>query len=180
MRAAHGRQYPGLSARLTAISLAAWLMLAACGAYLAQTAECSLVEDPHNAPEKILRCGDELSVRIARGTRYKLITREGQPLPSGAELDSDALMIEREKPFQILTPHAIAAVRGTKWAVEVKAKQSSTLVISGAVEVKRRDGKRTVTLKDGEGVDVARGGGPLEVKRWKKKRVRALLARFGQ
>jgi len=180
MRAAHGRQYPGLSARLTAISLAAWLMLAACGASLAQTAECSLVEDPHNAPEKILRCGDELSVRIARGTRYKLITREGQPLPSGAELDSGALMIEGEKPFQILTPHAIAAVRGTKWAVEVKAKQSSTLVISGAVEVKRRDGKQTVTLKDGEGVDVARGGGPLEVKRWKKKRVRALLARFGQ
>jgi len=180
MRAAHGRQYPGLSARLTAISLAAWLMLAVCGASLAQTAECSLVEDPHNAPEKILRCGDELSVRIARGTRYKLITREGQPLPSGAELDSGALMIEGDKPFQILTPHAIAAVRGTKWAVEVKAKQSSTLVISGAVEVKRRDGKQTVTLKDGEGVDVARGGGPLEVKRWKKKRVRALLARFGQ
>jgi len=180
MRAAHGRHYPGISARLTAIPLAAWLMLAAPGASLAQPSGCSLVEDPHNAPEKILRCGDELSVRIARGTRYKLITREGQPLPSGAELDSGALMIEGEKPFQILTPHAIAAVRGTKWAVEVKAKQSSTLVISGAVEVKRRDGKRTVTLKDGEGVDVARGGGPLEVKRWKKKRVRALLARFGQ
>jgi hypothetical protein len=180
MRATHGRQYRGMSVRLTAIPIAALLVLAASGASLAQTAECSLVEDPHNAPEKILRCGDELSVRIARGTRYKLIAREGQPLPSGAELDSGALMIEGEKPFQILTPHAIAAVRGTKWAVEVKAKQSSTLVISGVVEVKRRDGKQTVALKDGEGVDVARGGGPLEVKRWKKKRVRALLARFGQ
>jgi ferric-dicitrate binding protein FerR (iron transport regulator) len=180
MRTADGQQYRGASVRLTATAIAALLVLAACGASLAQTAECSLVEGPHNAPEKILRCGDELSVRIARGTRYKLITREGQPLPSGAELDSGALMIEGEKPFQILTPHAIAAVRGTKWAVEVKAKQTSTLVISGVVDVKRRDGKQTVALKDGEGVDVARGGGPLEVKRWKKKRVRALLARFGQ
>jgi hypothetical protein len=180
MRAARGVRYRGISVRLATMPIAALLGFAVSGGSFAQPSGCSLIDDPHNASEKILRCGEKLTVRTAPGTRYKLTTPEGQSLPTGAELDSGALMIEGEKPFQILTPHAIAAVRGTKWAVEVKGKQSSTLVISGAVEVKRRDGKQTVTLEDGEGVDVARGGGPLEVKRWKKKRVRALLARFGQ
>ena len=66
------------------------------------------------------------------------------------------------------------------WAVEVKTKQTSVLTISGVIEVKRRAGKQTVSLEAGEGVDVSRGGGALEVKRWKKKRVKALLARFGE
>jgi hypothetical protein len=180
MWAAQGRQFRRVSLRLTAMPVAALLVLATPSVSLAQPAGCSLVDDPHNTSEKILRCGDELTVRTARGTRYKLITPAGKSLPTGAELDSGAVMIEGEKPFQILTPHAIAAVRGTKWAVEVNAKQTSALVVSGAVEVKRRDGKQTVKLEDGEGVDVTRGGGPLEVKRWKKKRVRALLARFGR
>jgi ferric-dicitrate binding protein FerR (iron transport regulator) len=57
-------------------------------------------------------------------------------------------------------------VRGTKWAVEVKAKQTSVLTISGVIDVKRREGKGAVSLKAGEGVDVSGG--------------RALLARFGQ
>jgi hypothetical protein len=179
MRAAISRQRGQIVVRHAAAAVAVFLLLATSGASFAQPAGCSLVEDPHNASEKILRCGDDLTVRVARGTSYKLI-QEGQSLPTGAELDSGALMIEGRKPFQILTPHAIAAVRGTKWAVDVKAKQSSTFVVSGSVEVRRRAGKPTVELTAGEGVDVSGGRGPLEVKRWKKKRVKALLARFGQ
>jgi len=165
--------------RHAACAVAAALVVAASSASIAQQSGCSLVDDPHNLSEKVLRCGDDLTVRTARGTRYKLI-QEGQSLPPGAELDSGALMIDGRKPFQILTPHAIAAVRGTKWAVEVKTKQTSVLTISGVIEVKRRAGKQTVSLEPGEGVDVSRGGGALEVKRWKKKRVKALLARFGE
>jgi len=179
MWAADGRESFAMSLR-AAFPVAVLLIFTALGGSFAQPSGCSLVDDPHNPSEKILRCGDDLAVRPARGTRYKLTTPEGQSLPTGAELDSGALMIEGRKPFQILTPHAIAAVRGTKWAVEVKAKQSSTFVVSGSVEVRRRAGKRTVELTAGEGVDVSGGRGPLEVKRWKKKRVKALLARFGE
>jgi ferric-dicitrate binding protein FerR (iron transport regulator) len=160
-------------------AVAMFLVSAASGAAIAQPA-CSLDKDPDNPAVKILRCGHALTVRSAPGTRPELRAPEGESLPTSANLDSGALMIEGETPFQLLTPHAVAAVRGTKWAVEVKAKQTSVLTISGRVEVNRSDGKHRVALKAGEGVDVSRGGGPLEVKRWKKKRVRALLARFGQ
>jgi hypothetical protein len=178
MRAADGRD--AFTTWLRAVlPVAALLIFTAPGGSFAQPGGCSLIDDPHNPSEKILRCGDDLVVRAARGTSYKMI-QEGQSLPTGAELDSGALMIEGQKPFQILTPHAIAAVRGTKWAVEVKAKQSSTFVVSGSVKVGRRAGKQTVQLTAGEGVDISAGRGPLEVKRWKKKRVKALLARFGE
>jgi ferric-dicitrate binding protein FerR (iron transport regulator) len=174
------RQSARRSVRGAALVVAAVLALAVAGAASAQPSGCSLVADDHNPSEKILRCGSDLTIRTARGTRYKPITNEGQTLPTGAELDSGALMIEGTRDFQILTPHAIAAVRGTKWAIEVTSKQTSTLVISGVVEVKHRDGKQTASLRAGQGADISPGSGAIEVKRWKKKRVKALLARFGQ
>jgi len=143
----------------------------------AQPAGCTLTPDERNPSEKILRCGDDLTLRSAPGTQYKLITK-GPPLPSGAELNSGALLIEGTHDFQILTPLATAAVRGTKWAVQVAPRQTSALVLSGVVEVTR--GRQKVSLRAGEGVDVSPGNGPLAVKRWKPKRVKALLARFGQ
>jgi hypothetical protein len=101
------------------------------------------------------------------------------------ELDSGALMIEFKptegrRNFQIRTPHAIAAVRGTTWAVEVEPDRTSTLVILGFVEVMRPDAKRGVILRAGQGADVSSGTGPITVKRWPTKRVDALLARFGK
>jgi hypothetical protein len=111
--------------------------------------------------------------------------KDGREPPDGARLDSGALMIEfmpraRLKNFQILTPHAIAAVRGTKWAVEVVPDRTSTLVISGTVEVMRPRGTRAALLHAGEGADVSAGAGRIVVKRWARERVDALLARFGQ
>ena len=58
---------------------------------------------------------------------------------------------EGRRSFQILTPHAIAAVRGTKWAVEVGTGKTSTLVLVGAVNVRRPSAQRGVTLRPGEG-----------------------------
>jgi hypothetical protein len=100
------------------------------------------------------------------------------------ELDGKALLIEvAPKPggnkFQVVTPQAIAAVRGTKWAVDVAGDKTSVLVVNGRVGVGGRTGGRGVTLRPGEGVDVEVGA-PLTVKRWAPARVSALLARLGQ
>ena len=53
--------------------------------------------------------------------------------------------------FQILTPHAVAAVRGTTWAVEVNSDQTSTLVILGFVEVTRPDASYFIAAMDETG-----------------------------
>ncbi|HEY7089462.1 MAG TPA: FecR domain-containing protein [Tepidisphaeraceae bacterium] len=151
----------------------------------AETDGCKLLPDDRDPSVKILRCGDDLTLRIAANTDYQLTGQQGQGLPKGAQLKSGALMIDfkpsaRQRNFQILTPHAIAAVRGTTWAVEVTPAQSSTLAVSGSVEVTRPNRSRGVVLHAGEGADVTAGTGPITVKRWGEKRVQALLARFAQ
>jgi FecR protein len=142
-------------------------------------AGCTLVADEHSPTEKILRCGVNLTIRNAPGTNYQVTS------PNEVKLNSGALLIEfapgdGKKRFQILTPHAIASVRGTKWAVEVTPERTSTLVISGVVEVKRPKRRSGALLKAGEGSDVSAGSGGIVVKRWAQQRVDALLARFGQ
>jgi len=146
---------------------------------------CVLISDDRNPLDKILRCGEGLSIRSTPNARYHLTDQDGSQTPAAARLDSGALMIEftpgkHRRNFQILTPQAIAAVRGTKWVVEVISGRTSTLVLSGTVEVARRRGARGAVLQAGEGIDVSAGSGPLVVKRWAKRRVDALLARFNQ
>ena len=58
----------------------------------------------------------------------------------------------RRHDFQILTPQAIASVRGTKWAIEVKPGQTSTLVLTGEVTVARKDDPKTIVVAAGQGV----------------------------
>jgi FecR protein len=78
-----------------------------------------------------LRCGSELTITPAPGTVYRPAAAGEDGLPTSVQLDSGALRIEfnskRRREFQILTPQAIASVRGTKWAMEVKPGQTSTL-----------------------------------------------------
>jgi hypothetical protein len=81
--------------------------------------------------------------------------------------------------FQVTTPQAIAAVRGTKWAVDAAGGKTSVFVVNGRVAIGRRTGSHSVTLGAGEGVDVE-AMGPLTVKRWPAARVSALMARLGQ
>ena len=150
-----------------------------------QTGGCRLIPDDRNPSQKILRCGDELEVRQAPGTRFRSLGQRGSAPPQALELDDGALLIEFHpgstlKNFQILTPHAVATVRGTRWAVEVNRMRSSTLVLSGQVAVARRRSNASVVLGPGDGVDVTPGTDPLMVKRWAEARVRALLARFGE
>ena len=146
---------------------------------------CALVRNEHDPSETILRCGQSLTVQPAHGTRYRMIYRRGQALPAGARLDAGALLIEfhrgaEDSDFQILTPLAIAAVRGTKWAMEVSQARTSTLVLAGAVAVTSRRLNQYVVLTEGQGVDISQGDTSVVQKQWGQARVRALLARFGQ
>lgn len=175
---------PMRAADVVAAASAFAILLSTCGAGLAQ-GRCALVPDERNRSEKVLRCGDRLTIRAAPNTRYRLQSSEpAGDLPSGAVLDVGALLIEFQpsetrRSFQILTPHAIAAVRGTKWAMEVENDVTSTLVVLGFVEVRRPNASQGALLRAGQGADVTPGSGPVIVKRWPRPRVDALLARFG-
>ena len=132
----------------------------------------------------MLKCGAFLTAHLADGTKARPVGG-GSKDPSALQLRKGALLIEFQpqpgaETFQILTPEAIAAVRGTQWAVEVNPGKTSVFVVTGQVEVKARGGDGDVSLGPGEGVDVGRGAKALEVKRWGEERVRKLLARFGR
>ncbi len=111
--------------------------------------------------------------------------KKGDPLPVGIRLNDGALLIEyhparpNEK-FQILTPLAIAAVRGTKWAMEVTKAQTSTLVVTGAVAVTNRRLNQFVVLTEGQGVDITPTDTSMVQKTWGEAAGRALLSRFGE
>jgi hypothetical protein len=177
---------------LLMIAVSIWL--ASSTSLFAEAGGCQLIPDDRNPSEKILRCGDSLSIRSAVNTRYRLTDQKGQAQPtdtataeppSGVQLESGALMIEFKptegrRNFQILTPHAIAAVRGTTWAVEVEPDRTSTLVILGFVEVMHPNETHGTLIRAGQGADVSAGTTAIMAKRWATPRVRTLLARFGQ
>ena len=147
----------------------------------AQTSGCTTttLADP---PREVLRCGNGLSITAERGSAYRLEDRNRDGRPDAATLESRGLLVQsppKRGMFQILTPHAIATVRGTVWAVDVSPARSSVFVGEGAVEVRRRHGDETVTLRAGDGVDVD-DTTALEVKRWSAERAARLLARFGR
>ncbi len=131
-----------------------------------------------------LHCEGGVTIVAEWGAQYTLLDRSGKGRVDGVELNSKALLIEvSKKPagnrFEVITPQAIAAVRGTKWAVDAAENKTSVFVVNGRVAVGRRTGSHSVTLGSGEGVDVE-ASGPLTVKRWGAARVSALMARLGQ
>jgi ferric-dicitrate binding protein FerR (iron transport regulator) len=137
-----------------------------------------------NATQTV-RCGGGITIVAEDGAQYTVRNRGADSEPSSAELTSKALLLEvSKKPgghnFRVETPQAIAAVRGTKWAVDVQDTRTSVLVLQGRVAVRRPRGGNQVVLGPGEGVDVDPGNEPLAVKRWGQARVDALLARLGQ
>jgi hypothetical protein len=142
---------------------------------------CFSQNSPGNT--QTLRCGSGITIIAEDGARFTLRSdRKGQV--DAVELNGKALLIEvPARPggnkFEVITPQAIAAVRGTKWAVDVGGDKTSVFVVNGQVGVGRRTRSHRVTLGPGEGVDVEPGA-PLTVKRWAPARVSALLARLGQ
>ena len=132
---------------------------------------------------QILRCEDGVTIVAEDGARFTLQDRDGNGRVDSVELSSKALLLEAPKKsgrnrFQVITPQAIAAVRGTKWAIDAAEGKTSVFVVNGQVRVARRAG-RGIVLGSGEGVDVE-ATGPLTLKRWAPARVAALMARLGQ
>ncbi len=134
---------------------------------------------------QVLRCGGGVTITAESGAQYTLLDRDGDGKPDAANLRSKALLIDApkgslgKKGFAVTTPQAIAAVRGTRWAVDAEGSKTSVFVERGSVSVRRTVGRGAVVLGPGEGVDVE-AAGPLIVKRWPTPRVQALMARLGQ
>jgi hypothetical protein len=131
-----------------------------------------------------LHCDGGVTIVAENGARYTLQDRSGKGRVDAVELTSGALLLEVSRKsggnkFQVITPQAVAAVRGTKWAVDATDARTSVFVVNGRVAVGRRRSSHSVTLGAGDGVDVE-ATGPLTVKRWPSARVAALMARFGQ
>ena len=132
-----------------------------------------------------LRCPGELTIVAEGGAMFTLQSVDKTGSVNAVDLQSKALLIDapkqqRKRRFQVTTPQAIAAVRGTKWAVDAQPARTSVLVLKGRVAVRRSGGAGQAVLGPGEGVDVEPGTAPLVVKRWPQPRVDALLARLGQ
>lgn len=133
----------------------------------------------------ILRCRDGLTITPEAGARYVLVDRDGDGSADAVRLQRKALLVDAPKGrsgsgFQVITPQAIAAVRGTRWAVDTASGKTSVFVVSGRVSVRRPSASAAVVLGPGEGVDVEPGTAPLTVRRWPAARAAALLARLGQ
>ena len=141
-------------------------------------------DHPPNAPQT-LHCPGDLTIVAEDGAKFTLQSLDKKGGVDSANLQSKALLVDAPKQrgkrrFQVSTPQAIAAVRGTKWAVDAQETRTSVLVLRGQVAVRRPRGAGQVVLGPGDGVDVEPGTAPLVIKRWPQPRVDALLARLGQ
>ena len=164
-------------------ALAAALLLAP-GVASAQSSGCTM-ERVGGTSRQIMRCADGVTITAEGGARFNLIDRNRDGRPDAVSLRNKAVLVDvdgarRARGFQVLTPQAIAAVRGTRWAVDVKNGTTAVFVVRGRVAVGRVASRQTVVLSVGEGVDVTAGTGSLTVRRWPPARSAALLARLGQ
>jgi hypothetical protein len=144
---------------------------------------CNL-EPAAGTSRHVLHCQGGIKITAEWGARYSLADRDGDGHADGIILRWKALLLEVPKKqtsgFVVITPQAIAAVRGTKWAVDVQGGKTAVFVVQGRVGVRRPSSNASVLLGQGEGVDVERETGPLIVKRWPMARASALMGRLGE
>ena len=149
----------------------------------AQALGCKLTTRPGPPAIEVLAC-DGLTIEAETTADVKVSNGAGGPSPDSAGVQGGAALVTvtpgRRTPFQILTPRAIASVRGTRYAVDDAPDRTSVFVERGIVQVARASGGSAVTLRAGDGVDVREGADALSVQRWSRTRVRGLMARFGR
>jgi hypothetical protein len=158
-------------------------MLAALPASAQPAPACTT--EPSNYGTQTHRCSGGVTIVAESGARYTLLDRDRNGVVDAVDLRGKAVLVDappqrKGTRFEVITPQAIAAVRGTKWAVDVAEPRTSVFVVGGSVGVRRRAGPGRVVLGPGEGVDVDPGSAPLTVRRWPQPRVDALLSRLGQ
>jgi len=169
--------------RLTCVGLAIAFIGITVAAAQQAPAGCSS-DHPANAPQT-LHCPGDLTIVAEDGAKFTLQSLDKKGGVESINLQSRALLVDAPKQrgkrrFHVSTPQAIAAVRGTKWAVDAQETRTSVLVLSGQVAVRRPGGAEQAVLGPGDGVDVESGSAALVIKRWPQPRVDALLARLGQ
>jgi ferric-dicitrate binding protein FerR (iron transport regulator) len=164
-------------------------MVAAASVYATQASAqqqgfgCTTAGQP-GQPQTV-HCAGGVTIVAESGARFTLLDRDRNGRVDGVDLQSKAVLVEvpKQKPgrrFEVMTPQAIAAVRGTRWAVDAEGGKTSVFVQTGRVGVQRVNGPGNVVLGPGEGVDVDASATPLEVRRWPAPRVAALMARLGR
>jgi ferric-dicitrate binding protein FerR (iron transport regulator) len=154
------------------------------GSALAQPAQPACTTTSTTFGSQTLRCPTAITIVAESGAKFELRDRNRDGQVDSVELSNRALLLEVPKQpgrakFDVVTPQAIAAVRGTKWAVDAEYAKTSVFVVNGRVRVARPVGRGSVVLGAGEGVDVEPSG-ELIVKRWPAARVTALMTRLGQ
>ncbi|MDH6264819.1 hypothetical protein M2360_000200 [Rhizobium sp. SG_E_25_P2] len=148
-----------------------------------EAADASCKRENLRAPARVVyRCENGLVLEAEAAADLRLSGDPAENRPVGAMIARKAVLIE-VKPgsgaFQILTPQAIAAVRGTSYIVDVQLETTSVFVMRGEVAVSRADGSETVVLRPGEGADVS-AGRPLTSIVWGRERAERLLSRFAR
>jgi len=173
---------------MTRLARAGWI---ACSSLLlltadaaAQPAKLGCTSAPTAQGTQTLHCPTAITIVAESGAKFELRDRNRDGHVDSVELSNKALLLEvPKKPgrtrFDVVTPQAIAAVRGTKWAVDAEGAKTSVFVVNGSVNVARPAGRGSVVLGAGDGVDVEPSG-ELIVKRWPPARVTALMARLGK
>ena len=152
----------------------------------AQTAPAGCrLEVVEGSGRHILHCPEGLTVTAEAGARFELLDRNGDKVLDTVRLRDKAVLVDVPRGrigsgFQVVTPQAIAAVRGTRWAVDVKDGATAVFVVRGRVSVRRPQSAASVVLDPGEGVNVGVGAAPLAVHRWSAQTAAALLARLGE
>ncbi|MFK4500229.1 hypothetical protein ABIF86_004520 [Bradyrhizobium japonicum] len=141
----------------------AWLFQLIGSANAQPAANVGCTASPSAAGTQVWRCDNGITIVAENGARFELKDANRDGHIDSVELSSKALLIEVPKkpggnPFKVLTPQAIAAVRGTKWAVDVAEAKTAVFVADGRVGVSRRARGRGVVLGPGQGVDVEATG----------------------
>lgn len=161
------------------------LCIAGAGTASAQaTGTCSL-RPAVSTERQTLNCQPGLSITVERGARYRLADRNHDGQVDAIVLSGKAALVDVDSSrvkggFEVVTPQAIAAVRGTRWAVDVQPRKTSVLVLRGRVAVNKVSTGQGVTLGRGQGVDVDPGRSPLRVIPWAQRRIDSLMTRLGQ
>jgi len=166
---------------LTLLTAFMWFLAIAPSTGMAQQVNGCVQSELTNPARVVYTCEGGL-VLEAEAAAALDIGSGSQGRPQSAELSGKGVLVEVEPgsgPFQILTPQAIAAVRGTVYAVDVEDGVTSVFVVRGKVGVSRPNGSEAVALGAGEGVTVT-AAEPLVVKRWPQEKVDRLLARFAR
>ena len=100
---------------------------------------------------QILRCRDGLTIEAEAGAAFNLVDRNRDAVPDAVNLQNRAVLIDAptgalRQGFQVQTPQAIAAVRGTQWVVDVSTGKTAVFVVTGRVSVRRTTNARGVNL----------------------------------